>query len=281
MFFQTDIPPFDYNFAVPIFIFWIMISLFIILLIDIKMFSRKVRFTILIVTILFAGVLFGGFPNLIMPIQQIFSTIAVRGDLIKLIPVIIIIGGLLLTTIFLGRILCGFACPLGILQELISKINFKSDVKAQKKNKFHLETSSVKAGLIRRIFLFILILLAGIWSIQILQVFNPILGFWYFLNMFTFTFVFPLIGLIVVSIVSIFIYRPFCRFLCPYGALASLFGRVSRSKYQRTEDCNECGLCEKICPTQEATADSKKSECYLCNRCIEMCPNDAIEFSMD
>ena len=136
MFFQTDIPPFDYNFAVLIFIFWIMISLFIILLIDIKMFSRKVRFTILIVTTLFAGVLFGGFPNFIMPIQQIFSTIAVRGDLIKLIPVIIIIGGLLLTTIFLGRILCGFACPLGTLQELISKINFKSDVKAQKKTNF-------------------------------------------------------------------------------------------------------------------------------------------------
>jgi len=139
MLFQTDTPPFDYNFAVPIFIFWIMISIFIILLIDIKMFSRKVRFTILIVTTLFAGALFGGFPNLLMPIQQIFSTIAVRGDLIKLNPVIIILGGLLLSTIFLGRILCGFACPLGTLQELISKINFKSDVKAQKKTDFILK----------------------------------------------------------------------------------------------------------------------------------------------
>jgi len=258
-----------------------MISIFVILLIDIKMLSRNAMIAILIVATLYTGVVFGGFPNPLMPIQQVLSTIAVRGDITKLFPVFMVLGGLIITTVFLGRIICGFACPLGTLQELISQINFKSNVKAQKQNRFHIETSSVKAGLIRRFFLLILILLAGIWSIQILQFFNPILGFWYFINLFTFTFIFPLVGLVVVSIISVFIYRPFCRFLCPAGALTSLCGRVTRRKYRRTKDCNECGLCEKICPTQEAFADSKKNECYYCNRCIEVCPKDAIEFSMD
>jgi len=279
MFFQTDTPPVNHYFAVPMFIFWITISLFVILLIRIKKLSRNVRITILVVATVFAGVIFGGFPNLLMPFQQTLSTIAVRGDVTKLFPVFTVFGGLIITTIFLGRVLCGFACHIGTLQELISQINFKSDEEAQNNNKFHIETSSVKASLIRRFFLFIIILLAGIWSIQILQIFNPNLGFWYFINMFTFTFIFPLIGLVVVSIISIFIYRPFCRFICPAGAVASLCARVTRRKYRRTKDCNECGLCEKICPTQEASADSKKNECYYCNRCIEVCPKDAIEFS--
>jgi NAD-dependent dihydropyrimidine dehydrogenase PreA subunit len=54
---------------------------------------------------------------------------------------------------------------------------------------------------------------------------------------------------------------------------------MSRIKYHRTDDCTECGLCEKICPTQEAGVGSKKNECYFCNRCIEICPSNAIKFS--
>jgi len=280
MFFQTDTPPINHYFAVPMFIFWITISLFVILLIRKKKLSRNVRIAILVVATVYAGIIFGGFPNLLMPFQQVLSTIAVRGDLTKLFPeVFTVFGGLIIMTIFFGRVLCGFVCPLGTLQELISQINFKSDVKAQEKNKFHIETSSQKASLVRRFFLLILILLASIWSIQILQIFNPNLGFWYFINFFTFTFIFPLIGLVVVSIISIFIYRPFCRYICPAGAVTSLCSRVTRRKYRRTKDCDDCGLCEKICPTQEGSTNSKKNECYYCNRCIEVCPKDAIEFS--
>jgi NAD-dependent dihydropyrimidine dehydrogenase PreA subunit len=46
----------------------------------------------------------------------------------------------------------------------------------------------------------------------------------------------------------------------------------------RTDDCTECGLCEKICPTQEAYKDSKKTECYFCGRCVDICPVNAIKF---
>lgn len=245
------------------------------------MLTRKVSFIIYIITILFTGLLFGGFPNLLMPFQQILIAIGIRSDILAIFPVILIFLTLLLITFFLGRILCAYACPLGALQELISKINFKSDLKAQKKAKFHFEVSSSKASLIRRAFLGITILFAAIWSIQILLFFNPILGFWYFIPLISYTFIIPFIGLIVVSIASIFLYRPFCRFICPFGAFASLCSRFSRNKYQRTEECNECGLCEKICPTQEARTDSKNGECYYCNRCIDICPKDAIEFSMD
>jgi Fe-S-cluster-containing hydrogenase component 2 len=75
-------------------------------------------------------------------------------------------------------------------------------------------------------------------------------------------------------IASTFIYRPFCRYICPFGAIASLVGRFSPFKIRRTDACLDCGICEKICPTLEAYRESNKGECYLCYRCIEFCKNE-------
>jgi polyferredoxin len=74
--------------------------------------------------------------------------------------------------------------------------------------------------------------------------------------------------------ISIFIYRPYCRFFCPFGALAFLFGKISPLKIRRTPYCNECGICEKICPTLEIFDGSRKGECYYCYRCIDFCNNE-------
>ncbi len=83
------------------------------------------------------------------------------------------------------------------------------------------------------------------------------------------------------GITSVFIYRPWCRFLCPFGAVSCFCSNFALTVYVRTEDCTECKLCEKICPTQEAFSDSKKGECYYCNRCVEICPEDAIRLNLD
>ncbi len=278
MLFQIEPLPFEYNFAVPMFFYWVMILVITILLIDIEMLNRKVIIVISVITILYGGVLFGGFPHALMPIQQILIILSGRGLLSSLLPVIIVLSMLLATSLIVERIFCGFACPIGALQELISKINFKSDLKSQEKVKYRIEDSSKLPSRIRRIFLAILIILA-IFGILLLEMINPLTGFFIFRSPFTLTLLIPLVSLIVVSIVSIFIYRPWCRYLCPFGAFSSLCSRISRNKYHRTEDCTDCGLCEKICPTQEASAGSKRNECYFCNRCIEICPNDAIKFS--
>lgn len=279
MFLQAEILPFEAIYGVPMIISWIVTFLFCIMLIDAEMMNRKVRTGIYIVTIICGGVLLGGIPNAVVPIQQVLITMGLRGDFSYLLPAIIILGVLFASSLFVGRIFCAFACPLGVLQELISRINFKSDLDSQKEVKYHIKVFSSVSNKVRWIFLSALILLT-FWSIIILPMFNPLSGFSVFRTPFATTIIIPFIGLIVVCVASIFLYRPWCRFLCPFGTGSSLCGQVARTKYQRTEDCTECGLCEKICPTQEAARESKKGECYYCNRCIEICPHNAIKLNL-
>ncbi len=263
----------------PMILFWVITFVFCTILINAKLMSKRVNTIIYLITVFFGGIFLGGIPNAVMPIQYILIIIGVRGELIYLHLVILILSLLFFSSLVMGRIFCGYICPLGTLQELISKINFKSNLKESKEAKYRIEVSSRFSSKIRWIFLSILFLLAVVWSIIILPEFNPLSGF-LFLKTFAPTLIIPFISLVIVCITSIFIYRPFCRFLCPFGAGSSFLSRFTGIKYQRTEDCTECGLCEKICPTQEAAADSKKGECYFCNRCIEICPNDAIKFDM-
>jgi ferredoxin-type protein NapH len=49
-------------------------------------------------------------------------------------------------------------------------------------------------------------------------------------------------------------------------------------KLRRNDTCNECGECELVCPTNEATDRALKQECYLCNRCVEACKRNGISY---
>lgn len=277
MYLQVDRLPFEAAYGVPMIISWIITFLFCIMLIDSELMNRRIRNGIYLVTILFGGIFIGGVPNAVMPIQQILTTIGVRGDFSYLLPVIIILCVLLASSLLIGRIFCGFACPLGALQEILSNFNFKSDIKAQNKVKYNIKISSQIPTVTRWIFFGVLILFA-FGGVLLLPLINPFSGFSFPKS--PSVFLLPFLGLSIVSIVSVFIYRPWCRFLCPFGAGSSLCSQVARSKYQRTEDCTECGLCEEICPTQEAVKESNKSECYYCNRCIEICPHNAIKLNL-
>lgn len=260
-------------------ILWIVTFLFCIILIDAKLLTKRVRFGIYALNIVSAGILLGGIPNAVVPIQEVIITIGLRGDFGYLLPAIIVLSVLLISSVFVGRIFCGFACPLGALQEIISGINFKSNLKSHKQVKYRIDVFSPLPSIIRWIFLGVIILLAFL-GVILLPLFNPLSGFAVIKRQFELAVIIPFISLIFVSFASIFLYRPWCRFICPFGAGSSLCGRYTRKKYRRTENCTNCGACEEICPTQEAGTDSKKGECYYCNRCIEICPHDAITLNL-
>lgn len=90
----------------------------------------------------------------------------------------------------------------------------------------------------------------------------------------------------VVTIVSFYYRRAWCR-LCPLGALIALFHRFPPFKWisvlrleKLEEKCTKCGICKRVCPTQvtevyeEKGGDVTTSNCTLCLRCLEMCPEE-------
>lgn len=271
MFMQIEALPLDSFDPMIIFLVvmvWVVTFIFCLIMLssDVKRMSKKVKTIIYLITIFFAGFILKGIPNVLVPVEYALTTLSERGDLSHVLHPIAILGIIMGTSFIVGRVFCGFACPIGALQELISYINFKSDLKAQKENKYHIDISSKVSNKVRWTFIGVLFLLASIWGISILPKFNPLSGF-------TLTMFFPFIGLIVVGIASVFLYRPWCRFLCPFGAGSSLIGRKATIMYRRTVDCTDCDLCEKICPT-----NFFPGECYYCNRCVEICPHDAIRY---
>ena len=263
--------------TLPMFLLWIVVSIVALLLIYKRKLNKIYSYIIYGIVVVLGGVILGAVPNLALSLQTLLPAIGVGAPFIVILPMIIILTILLLTIFLFGRILCGFACPVGSLQELISKIMFKSNIKKQKNVKYKIDISLKTATIIRWIFFGVITVLAIFWSFSLLQIINPFTGFNFFTNPLAPLLLIPGITLISVIIASVFVYRPWCRLFCPFGALGSLVGRFTRYKYIRTEDCNDCGLCEKICPTHQAERDSKKRECYYCNRCVTVCSQDAIK----
>lgn len=76
--------------------------------------------------------------------------------------------------------------------------------------------------------------------------------------------------------------RFFCRYLCPTGALLGLFSRFNLFKLQIDDSkCTKCNLCSIHCPTQASPFPSgqwKSSECIYCETCAAICPSGAISF---
>ncbi|MGV9199356.1 MAG: 4Fe-4S binding protein, partial [Promethearchaeia archaeon] len=274
MVFQQISNNFSLILILPMFVLWAFLIASSLYLIFSNKDTKKNLITLSILSVLIGGIILGGIPSAIMPIQEILMVIAGKNSFNSVIPMIIILSILLLSSLIVGRIFCGFACPVGALQELISKFKFKSNVEKQEKVKTYGNVSQKKANTIRWSFLIVSIFMSLILGFPLLQLINPFLGF-SFLRVESPTLLmafFPLITLISVIFLSIFIYRPYCRFLCPFGALASLISRYSKYKYKRSPYCTDCELCEKICPTEEASRESTKEECYYCGRCMEVCP---------
>ena len=131
-----------------------------------------------------------------------------------------------------GRVFCAGVCPIGGLQELVNVKNYKIP-----------RAVAIVLGIIPWIYLIFAVLYAVTRSGFIICRFDPFIG------------IFRLggdIGMIlfgtILLIIAVFTGRPFCRFICPYGALLSLFSRVSIWKVKITPNCINCELCHNACP---------------------------------
>jgi ferredoxin len=139
----------------------------------------------------------------------------------------------LAASLLLGRVYCGGVCPFGAVQDFLL-------VKPLRPPRALDQTLSLVPGL----FLGLAVLGAATGTGFLICRLDPFVGL--------FRFSFTSIGLamsVVVGILSVFIARPYCRWLCPYGALHALAARLSLRHIQVSPaDCVECRLCETSCP---------------------------------
>lgn len=184
-------------------------------------------------------------------------------------PQTLLIVAVVLFTLVGGKAFCGWACPLGALQELIGRIPRLS----RHRLSFRL-TNGVR---IAAMALFFAVLLAT--ARITYDYFNPFEALhWSGLTR-------PLVWIPLVAVVlaSLYVYRPFCSFVCPVGLLSWALERFSAGKIRVAPECNGCGICLKKtdCQALPALVDRSKvvPDCHGCGDCLGTCPTRALSWS--
>jgi len=200
-----------------------------------------------------------------------------------------VVGFLILVGAVFGRFICGWACPFGLVQELLHKIR---SPKLRRKRVFGV----LKYGKYVILVVFVLLLPAvfllqngvatpafckyicpagtleaGVPLVALNQPLQQALGWLFSWKMLL------LVGTVVSAV---FIYRPFCRFICPLGAIYALFNKISVFGLKLDPSkCTRCGVCAKACKADIYPADTPNSpECVRCGDCVRACPHDALKF---
>ncbi|MCL2435378.1 MAG: 4Fe-4S binding protein [Lentimicrobiaceae bacterium] len=167
----------------------------------------------------------GAVQNVALGLASDSYTISLFVLLLFILPIIF--------TLFFGRVFCAGVCPIGALQEVVNIKNYK--------------LSKAVTGILS-IFPWIYLGFAVLFAVTnngfIICRYDPFVG------IFRLGGELPLLLFgILLLIVSVFTGRPFCRFICPYGAILSLFARVSFRQVKITKkECINCQLCHNACP---------------------------------
>ena len=211
--------------------------------------SRKVAVGTVMMSALFGFIILA--PLMPMEFPGIVS-IATSGQ--TLAPGIIgILAGIGLV-LLVGRTFCGHLCPVGSVQELAWNVPGKKiDIRKTR----YLEV--LRAGV------FVATVIGALFYVNLME-YTGIYDF------FSLTLSIGLVVFLVLLLLSILVYRPVCRGICPFGLLFSIPAHFSLFRPRRTGACISCKKCEKACPAHVAGKDSSKRECYLCARCTAACP---------
>nr|WP_330367972.1 4Fe-4S binding protein [Oribacterium parvum] len=199
-----------------------------------------------------------------------------------------VVGFLFFVGALIGRGVCGYLCPFGLVQDLLHKIPFVKKIETFKGDK-----ALRKA---KYLILLVFVILLPLFLVDIIGQGAP-----YFCKLIcpvgmmeggiplvlmnksmrgAIGFLYAWKGLILILTIflSIVIYRPFCKYICPLGAIYSLFNSVSLFRYTLDhQKCIHCGRCKAVCEMQcDPVKNCNDLECIRCGKCKNACPVDAI-----
>lgn len=197
-----------------------------------------------------------------------------------------VLGFLIFFGALLGRAVCGFLCPFGFFQELLHKIPFPI-----KKNSFagDRQLRWVKYAVL----LLVVVILplcfaltpffckylcpAGTLSGILLAVHDSMLR-----AQLGGIFLWKAFVLAAVIVGCLIVFRPFCKYLCPLGAIYGFFNRIALYRMDLDADrCVSCGKCKKVCQMGvDPVRECNSAECIRCGDCVRNCPVNAIHMGI-
>ena len=197
-------------------------------------------------------------------------------------------GFLVFVGALMGRFVCGWLCPFGLIQDLLHKIPFVKKIGTFRGDRLLRKLKYV-------IFLVFVILLpmfvvdmlgqgapyfcklicpagtleGGISLVLLNSAMRTAVGWLY---------AWKNVLLVVIVLLSVVIYRPFCKYICPLGAVYSVFNPIAVFRYRvDKEACVHCGACAKACKMQVDPSETPNHpECIRCGSCKKVCPTGAI-----
>ena len=197
-----------------------------------------------------------------------------------------VLGLIMIFGLCLGRTICGWLCPMGLVQELLHKI----------------PTPKIKKSRVTRALSWlkyvILVVFAGAVPLWYgLRHGMPVPGFCKYIcpagtfegaigllsnpgnsslfSMLGIYFTRKFVILMIICAACIFCYRSFCRFLCPLGAIYGIFNKLALVGVKVDEDrCNGCGACVRTCKMDIRHVGDH--ECIGCAGCMKVCAQSAL-----
>ena len=186
------------------------------------------------------------------------------------ISAVILMGLVFLLALLFGPVFCGWVCPLGAFQEWIGKIG-KKLFKKRYNHFVPTKVDKVLRYLRYGVLVWVLTVTAvsGTLLFVNLDPYHALFKFW------TGTVALPaLILLVFITIGSLFVERPWCKYTCPYGALLGLFNKIRIFKIRRkTETCVSCQKCSRSCPMNIDVCRNETVSSLSCISCYE-CTSD-------
>lgn len=229
----------ELHYALPSETLWVILDIFLLIalmgIVTWAVFRNRTRKPILLVSVIsvaYFGFFRSGCVCSIGSIQNISLALVDPGYQLPLSVLLFFLLPIVFA-FFFGRVFCAGVCPFGALQELVNVKNYRIS-----------RAVTTTLEVIPWLYLIFAVFYAVTRSSFIICRFDPFIG------------IFRLggdIGLLLFGalllVMSVFTGRPFCRFLCPYGALLSLFSSVSIWKIRLTgKECINCELCHNACP---------------------------------
>ncbi len=216
------------------------------------------------------------FLNVPYPAAMPYSTLPLSADPLAAVsgmifstgawlPALIPVAGFLLVALVLGRAFCGWACPVGFLNDVIGQVR-----RGKNRDRFGYLQYGVLAA----------VLLVSAVAVDVLSIADPLVIFQRSAYMLWAGAGVPVV-LLLILLAALVVPRFWCRALCPLGGMLGVFALASPFGFRTNDKCVRCGKCRNACPMGAISKDIRwdATACTKCLECEKACPKGVVSFA--